>query len=62
MFDRETMNETGDGGAGMIVAGLVIAAILVVGFAYLFSLGTIGARPIDIDVPKVSSGTTPVVR
>ncbi len=61
MADRETIIETGDGGAAGIVAGLLVVALIVVGFFFYF--GTMrpggGAQTFDIDVPAVTVKVTP---
>jgi hypothetical protein len=59
MADRETIIETGDGGAAAIVAGLLVVALLVVGFFFYFSMSNGSSRTIDIDVPKVTVDVTP---
>lgn len=60
MVDRETIIETGDGGAAGIVAGLLVVALIVVGFFFYF--GTMrqgGSQTFDIDVPAVTVDVTP---
>jgi hypothetical protein len=59
MVDRETIIETGDGGAAGIVAGLLIVALLVVGFFFFSSMNRSGSQTIDIDVPAVTVDVTP---
>ena len=59
MADRETIIETGDGGAAAVIAGLLVVALLVVGFFIFSGFGTGGSRTIDIDVPKVTVDVTP---
>ena len=59
MVDRETIIETGDGGAAGIVAGLLIVALLVVGFFFFFGLNRSSSQTIDIDVPAVTVDVTP---
>lgn len=59
MTDRETIIETGDGGAAGIVAGLLVVALVVVGFFFFFSMNRSGMQTIDIDVPAVSVKVTP---
>lgn len=59
MADRETIIETGDGGAAGIVAGLLIVALLVVGFFFFFSNNRSGSQTIDIDVPAVTVDVKP---
>lgn len=58
MVDRETIIETGDGGAAGIVAGLVIVALVVVGFLFFFGTGG-GSQTIDLDVPAVTVNVAP---
>ena len=58
MADRETIVETGGGGAG-IIAGIVIVALIVVLFFVLFSNGTGGSGTVDIDVPAVTVDVQP---
>ncbi|MEO6395819.1 MAG: hypothetical protein ABIO40_07905 [Devosia sp.] len=58
MADRETIIETGDGGAAAVVAGFMVVAMLVVGFFVFFGAGG-GSRAIDIDVPRVTVDVTP---
>lgn len=58
MADRETIIETGDGGAAAIVAGLLVVALLVVGFFFYFGING-SSKTIDIDVPKVTVDVTP---
>ncbi len=60
MADRETIIETGDGGAAGIVAGLVIVALVVVGLLFFFNAGNRGgSSTIDLDVPAVTVDVTP---
>ncbi|MEO7222286.1 MAG: hypothetical protein ABIY37_07420 [Devosia sp.] len=59
MADRETIIETGDGGAAGIVAGLVIVALLVVGFFFFFVWNKSGSQTIDVDIPAVTVDVTP---
>jgi hypothetical protein len=59
MVDRETIIETGDGGAAGIVAGLLVVALLVVGFFFYTSMNRSGSQTFDIDVPKVTVNVTP---
>ena len=59
MVDRETIIETGDGGAAGIVAGLVLVALVVVGLFFFFSMNRSGSQTIDIDVPAVTVDVTP---
>jgi hypothetical protein len=60
MADRETIIETGDGGAAGIVAGLIIVALVVVGLFFYFGVNNGGgSRTIDLDVPAVTVDVTP---
>lgn len=56
--DRDLIAETGDGGAGAIVAGLLIVVLLVVASFFYFSTTHRGIT-IDVDGPKVAAGVTP---
>ena len=59
MVDRETIIETGDGGAAGIVAGLLVVALIVVGFFFYFGTHNSGSQTIDLDVPAVTGYVTP---
>jgi hypothetical protein len=59
MVDRETIIETGDGGAAGIVAGLLTVALVVVGLFFFLSTSHTGGRTIDLDVPAVTVNVTP---
>ena len=59
MVDRETIIETGDGGAAGIVAGLLVVALIVVGFFFYFGTNNSGSQTIDLDVPAVTVNVTP---
>lgn len=59
MADRETIIETGDGGAAGIVAGLLIVALVVVGLFFFFGTNHSGSQTIDLDVPAVTVNVTP---
>jgi hypothetical protein len=59
MANRETFIETGDGGAAGIVAGLLIVALVVVGFVFFLSVNNSSRQTIDIDVPAVTISVTP---
>ena len=59
MVDRETIIETGDGGAAGIVAGLLVVALLVVGFFFYSGINKSGSQSIDIDVPAITVDVTP---
>jgi hypothetical protein len=59
MVDRETIIETGDGGAAGIVAGLLVVALVVVGLFFFFGTSRNGSQTIDIDVPAVTVDVTP---
>jgi hypothetical protein len=59
MVDRETIIETGDGGAAGIVAGLLIVALVVVGLFFFFGSNRSGSQTIDLDVPAVTVNVTP---
>ena len=60
MADRETIIETGDGGAAGIVAGLIIVALVVVGLFFYFGANSGGgSRTIDLDVPAVTVDVKP---
>jgi len=59
MADRETIIETGDGGAAGIVAGLLVVALVVVGLFFYFGANNSGRQTIDIDVPAVTVDVMP---
>lgn len=59
MVDRETIIETGDGGAAGIVAGLLIVALVVVGLFFFFGTSHSGSQTIDLDIPAVTLKVTP---
>jgi hypothetical protein len=59
MADRETIIETGDGGAAGVVAGLLVAVLIVVGFFFYFSMDGSRSQTVDIDVPAVTVDVTP---
>ena len=59
MVDRETIIESGDGGAAGIVAGLLIVALIVVGIFFFFGTNNSGSKTIDLDVPAVTVNVTP---
>jgi hypothetical protein len=59
MVDRETIIETGDGGAAGIVAGLLVVALVVVGLFFFFGMGNSGSQTIDLDIPAVTVDVTP---
>ena len=59
MADRETIIETGDGGAAGIVAGLLIVALIVVGLFFYFGTNNSGSQTIDLDVRAVTVDVTP---
>ncbi len=59
MADRETIIETGDGGAAGIVAGLLVVALLVVGLFFFFTMNQGRSGTIDIDIPAVTVDVTP---
>ena len=59
MVDRETIIETGDGGAAGVVAGLLIVALIVVGLFFFFGMNRPGSKTIDLDVPAVTMTVTP---
>lgn len=60
MVDRETIIDTGDGGAAAVVAGLLVVALVVVGLFFYFGMnhGSTG-QTITIDVPKVTVSVAP---
>jgi hypothetical protein len=58
MPDRETIIETGDGGAAVVAGMLAVVMIVVVAFFY-FGIGHGTTKAIDIDVPKITVGVTP---
>jgi len=58
MADRETIIETGDGGAAAIVAGLVIVAIIVVGLFFFFGVNR-NSHSVTLEVPKVTVDVAP---
>jgi hypothetical protein len=59
MADRETIIETGDGGAAGIIAGLIVVALIVIGFFFYFGVNGGGSQTIDLDVPAVTIDVTP---
>ncbi len=60
MADRETIIETGDGGAAGIIAGLMFVAMVVVGLFIFFGMNNNSAsQTIDLDVPAVTVNVTP---
>lgn len=58
MADRETIIETGDGGAAGIVAGLVVVALVVVGLFFFSGVNNSGRQTIDLDVPALAGNVT----
>lgn len=59
MADRETIIDTGGGsGSAGIIAGIVIVALVVLGF-FLFVNNNGGTRTVDVDVPAVSVDVQP---
>ena len=54
MGDRETIIETGDGGAAGIVAGMLVVALLVAGLFFFIGTNNSGRQTIDIDIPAVT--------
>jgi hypothetical protein len=56
MEDRDTI---GDGGAGAIVAGLVLVVAVVIAFFFFVGTPRHYAQTIDVSIPKVAVGTTP---
>lgn len=59
MVDRETIIETGDGGAAGIIAGVLLVAIIAVGAFFFLTTNTNRGQTIDIDVPAVSVDVVP---
>jgi hypothetical protein len=59
MADRETIVETRSGGGAGIIAGIVIVALLVVGFLVFFNNGNGGSAGVDVDVPAVNVDVVP---
>jgi len=60
MMERETIIETGDGGAAGVVAGLLVVVAVVVALFVFFGMNNgNGGRTIDIDVPAVTVDVTP---
>ena len=59
MADRETIIDRGGDGGGGIIAGMGLAAIIVIGAFLYFGSMNGASRTIDIDVPKVTIGVTP---
>jgi Pyruvate/2-oxoacid:ferredoxin oxidoreductase gamma subunit len=58
MADRETII-TGGGGSGVgIIAGVLVVALVVLGFFYLANNSS-GSRTVDVDVPAVSVDVAP---
>ena len=58
MADRETIIDTGGSGGGAgIIAGIVIVALVVLGFFLFVNNG--GTRTVDVDVPAVTVDVTP---
>lgn len=58
MADRETIIETGGGMGTGVIAGIVIVALLVLGY-FLFVNHNGGGRTVDVDVPAVSVNVQP---
>ncbi len=60
MADRETIIETGDGGAAAIVAGMLVVALIVVGFFFFSGINRApSGQTITLDTPKVTVNVTP---
>ena len=61
MADRETIIETGDGGAAGIVAGLLLVVLVVVALLFYFGMNRNGggSQTFDIDVPAVTVDVQP---
>jgi hypothetical protein len=59
MANRETIIDTGDGGAAAMVAGMVAVAIVAVGLFYFFGMTHTGSKTITVDVPKVTVSVAP---
>jgi hypothetical protein len=60
MSNRDTLPDVGDGGAAVILAGLIVVALLVVGAFYLSSLLT-GANGATLEVPPLPASATRMV-
>ena len=59
MVDRETIIETGDGGAAAIVAGMVFVALIVVGLFFFYGITRETGQTISVEAPKVTVNVTP---
>ena len=59
MTDRETIIETGDGGAAAVVAGMLVVALVAVGLFYFASINHVGSKTTSVDVPKVTVNVAP---
>jgi hypothetical protein len=59
MADRETIIETGGGNSMGFIAGIVIVALVVIGFFLFVNNNGGGSRTVDVDVPAVTVDVTP---
>lgn len=58
MADRETIVTSG-GGAGGVLAGILIVALVAVLAYFVFFNGNGGSRTVDVDVPAVNVDVAP---
>ncbi|MDB5542656.1 MAG: hypothetical protein JWQ89_4383 [Devosia sp.] len=58
MADRETIIDNRGSGVG-IIAGIVLVAVLVIGFFVFFNNNGGGSRTVDVDVPAVTVDVKP---
>lgn len=59
MADRETIIETGDGGAAAAIAGLLVGAIIVVALFFFYGANAEHGKTINIDVPALTIDVAP---
>jgi hypothetical protein len=57
--DTETVIVERDGSSAGIIAGIVIVALVVLGFFLFFNGNNSGGGTLDVDVPAVSVNVTP---
>lgn len=58
MADRETIVTSGSG-AGGVIAGILIVALVVIVAYFVFFNGNGGSRTVDVDVPAVKVDVVP---
>lgn len=59
MADRETIIETGGGSSVALIAGIIFAVVLVLGFLWFINNNGGGSRTVDVDVPAVTVDVKP---